>query len=53
MPQTIEITMTAAGFQVLTGDRVATFRRLEEAVGFAQRHLARAEAIRQMKARIE
>lgn len=53
MPQTIEITMTAVGFEVLTGDRVSTFRRLEDAVGFAQQHLARAEHIRQLKARIE
>lgn len=52
MPPTIEITMTATGFQVLTGGRVATFRCLEDAVGFAQQHLARAEHIRQMKARI-
>lgn len=52
MPRTIEITMTQAGFEVLTGDRVATFRRLEEAVGFAHAHLARAERIREMKARI-
>ena len=53
MPRTIEITMTQAGFEVLTGGRTATFQRLEEAVGFAREHLARAEHIREMKTRIE
>ena len=53
MPRTIEITMTQTGFEVLTGGRVATFRLLEEAVGFARDHLARVEHIREMKSRIE
>ena len=54
MPRTIEITMSPhGGFEVLTGDRIATFQRLDEAVGFAREHLARAEHIRDMKARIE
>jgi hypothetical protein len=53
MPRTIEITMTPAGFEVLTGGRVATFARLDEAVGYARDHLARAEHIRAMKTRIE
>jgi hypothetical protein len=52
MPRTIEITMTQSGFEVLAGDRVASFRRLEDAVGFAREHLARAEHIRELKARI-
>jgi hypothetical protein len=52
MPKTVEITMTQLGFAVSAGDRTATFRRLEEAVTFAREHLARADYIREMKARI-
>ena len=52
MPRTIEITMTPAGFDVLTGERVARFRHLDDAVRFAQEHFTRAEHIREMKARI-
>lgn len=53
MPKTIEITMTASGFEVVTGGRTEAFRSLDAAVGFARERLERAEQIRDMKMRIE
>lgn len=52
MPKTIEIKMTQSGFDVVTGGRTASFKRLEDAVGFARCHLERAQEIRELSARI-
>lgn len=52
MPKTIEITMTPSGYDVTAGGRTATFKRLEEAVGYARERLARAEEIRELSCRI-
>jgi hypothetical protein len=53
MPKTIEIRMTPSGFDVTTGGRTATFKQLDEAVGFARARLARAEEIRELSTRID
>ena len=52
MPRTIEITMRPGGFDVTTGGNTSTFRRLEDAVAFARARFERAQAIREMSARI-
>ncbi|HZC70039.1 MAG TPA: hypothetical protein VE442_05060 [Jatrophihabitans sp.] len=53
MPNTIEITMTPGGFEVLTGGRTTTFASLDAAVGYARERFARAEHIRDLKTRID
>jgi hypothetical protein len=53
VPSTIEIKMTGAGFEVTSGGSTTSFRDLTAAVGFARERLQRAEAIRQLKTRIE
>lgn len=52
MPKTIEIKMTPRGFDVTTGGQTATFKQLDDAVAFARDRFARAQAIREMSARI-
>ena len=53
MPRTIEITMKAGGFEVTTGGITSSFRRLEDAVAFAQERFERAQAIRDTLANLD
>ncbi len=53
MPKTIEIRMTPRGFDVTAGESTATFKHLDEAVGFARARLELAQEIREMSARID
>lgn len=53
MPKTIEITRTPGGFEVVTGDRTATFSSLDAAVSYTRERLERAEYIRDLQSRID
>lgn len=53
MPKTIEITMTAGGYEVVTGGRSSRFATLDAAVGYVHERMARAEHIRHMKSRLD
>lgn len=53
MPKTIEITMTAGGYEVVTGGQQTRFATLDAAVGFVHDRMARAEHIRYMKSQLD
>ncbi|HZC72661.1 MAG TPA: hypothetical protein VE442_18330 [Jatrophihabitans sp.] len=53
MTNTVEITMTQRGYEVTAAGRTADFRRLEDAVGFARQRMERAQALRELKTRID
>jgi hypothetical protein len=53
VPDTVEITMTMRGFEVMTGGRVTRFPNIQDALDFAQRRLQRAEELRELSRRCE
>jgi hypothetical protein len=53
MSRTIEIKLTAHGFEVTTGGQTTTFKQFDEAATFAGRRFARLQEIQEISARIE
>ena len=53
MPDTVEIAMTARGFEVTVGGHTARFPSIDDAFEFAQRRLRHAKDLRELSARCE
>ncbi len=53
VPRTVEITITAQGFDVALAGRVTRFVSLEDAVDFAQQKLRSAQQLRELSRRCE